>query len=337
MKANHPVNTKVPYRIDVHHHVLPRFYMETLEKVSSTTMFGVILPDWSLEAHLEVMDKNKIAIGMASIPAGFYFESDAFARDLTRKCNEFLASILSEHPSRFGAFAALPVPDVDGALAEAAYALDTLKLDGVIMLSNVDGHYVGDPENDVLFAELNRRNTVVFIHPGDPPDKGIPAPILFPIDTALETARAAMSLLYGGVFERYPNVKFIFSHCGGITPYLAHRMVRGRTWVRGEGGADPGMLDEAPNGGGAAKAIGLLQRQYYDSMTANAANGLRTLQAFVDPSHILFGTDHAILPAKYQPLKMRELMRYKGFDDATRMGVERGNALRLFPRLLEVL
>ncbi len=337
MNVQHTVNTKVPYRIDVHHHVLPRFYMETLERVSSTTMFGVILPDWSLEAHLEVMDKNKIAIGMASIPAGFYFESDAFARDLTRKCNEFLASIRSEHPSRFGAFAALPVPDVDGALAEAAYALDTLKLDGVIMLSNVVGHYVGDPENDALFAELNRRNTVVFIHPGDPPDKGIPAPILFPIDTALETVRAAMSLLYGGVFEHYTKVKFIFSHCGGITPYLAHRMVRGRTWVSGEGGADPGMLDEAPNDAGVAKAIGLLQRQYYDSMSANAANGLRTLQAFVDPSHILFGTDHAILPAMYQPLKMRELMRYKGFDDATRIGVERGNALRLFPRLLEVL
>jgi predicted TIM-barrel fold metal-dependent hydrolase len=139
------------------------------------------------------------------------------------------------------------------------------------------------------------------------------------------------------VFERYPKVKFIFSHCGGITPYLAHRMVRGGRWVKGEGGADPGMLDDAPDGGATERAITLLQRQYYDSMTANAANGLRTLQAFVDPSHILLGTDHAILPAKYQPLKMRELRRYKGFDDATRMGVERENALRLFPRLLEVL
>jgi predicted TIM-barrel fold metal-dependent hydrolase len=337
MKPNQPVNTKVPYRIDVHHHVLPKFYLATLEKVNTLTMFGVVLPDWSLEAHLEVMDKNKIAVGMASIPAGIYFESDAFARDLARRCNEFLAKMRSEHPTRFGAFAVLPVPDVDGALKEAAYALDTLKLDGVVMLSNVAGHYVGDPENDELFAELNRRNTVVYIHPSDPPDKGIPASILFPIDTALETVRAAMSLLYSGVFERYPQVKFIFSHCGGITPYLAHRMVRGRTWVRGEGGADPGLLDEVPDDAEVAKAISLLQRQYYDSMSANAANGLRTLQAFVDPSHILLGTDHAILPPKYQPLKMRELMRYKGFDDATRLGVERGNALRLFPRLLEVL
>jgi predicted TIM-barrel fold metal-dependent hydrolase len=337
MKASHPVDTKVPYRIDVHHHVLPRFYVETLERVGNLTSFGVLFSNWSLEAHLAVMDRNKIAVGMASIPAGFYFEGDAFARDLARQSNEYLASLCREHPSRFGAFAALPLPNVEGALKEAAYALDTLKLDGVVMVSNVAGYYVGDPENHELFAELNRRNTVVYIHPGDPPDRGIPASILFPIDMALETVRAVMSLLYSGVFERYPKVRFIFSHCGGITPYLAHRMVRGRTWVRGEGGADPGMLDEAPDGAGAAKVVGLLQRQYYDSMSANAATGLRTLQAFVDPSHILFGSDHAALPAMYQPLKMRELMRYKGFDDATRMDVERGNALRLFPRLLEVL
>ena len=338
MNAEHPVNTKVPYRIDVHHHLLPRFYVETLERVGSvmSTLAG-ILPDWSLEAHLEVMDRIKIAVGMASIPVGIHFESEASARDLARRSNEFLASICSEHPTRFGAFAALPMPGVDGALREAAYALDTLKLDGVVMLSNVAGHYVGAPENDDLFAELNRRGTVVYVHPGDPPEQGIPLSIQFPIDTALETVRAVMSLLYNGVFERYPEVKFIFSHCGGITPYLAHRMVRGRAWVRGEGGPDPGLLDQVPAGGKEAKAISLLQRQYYDSMTANAANGLRTLQALVDPSHILLGTDHAILPAAYQPLKMRELRRYKGFDEATRMGVERENALRLFPRLLEVL
>ena len=337
MNAKHPVDTKVPYRIDVHHHVLPRFFVETLEKAGNLTAFGVVWRDWSLEAHLKVMDKNKIAVGMASIPAGFTFENHATARFLARQSNDFLASLCSEHPSRFGAFAALPLPDVEGALSKLTYALDTLRLDGVVMVSNVDGHYVGDPENDELFAELNGRNAVVYIHPGDPPDKGIPASILFPIDMALETIRAAMSLLYGGVFDRYPNVKFVFSHCGGITPYLAHRMVRGATWVRGEGGADPGMLDEAPDGVRTAKAIGLLQRQYYDSMSANAANGLRTLQAFVDTTHILFGTDHAALPAMYQPLKMRELMRYKGFDHAQRMGVERENALRLFPRLLEVL
>jgi predicted TIM-barrel fold metal-dependent hydrolase len=300
-------------------------------------MFGVELLEWSPAAHLAVMDRNKIAVGMASIPAGVYYESESFARDLARRCNEFLADLRSEYPARFGAFAALPVPDVKGALEEAEYALDTLELDGVLMLSNVTGRYAGDPAYDELYAELNRRDTVVYIHPSDPPDRGIPASILWPIDTALETVRAVMSLLYSGVFERYPRISFIFSHCGGITPYLAHRMVRGGAWVRGEGGADPGLLDGPPNGNGAAKAIRLLQRQCYDSMTANGANGWRTLQAFVDPSHILLGTDHAILPARYQPIKMRELKRYKGFDEKTRLGVERENALRLFPRLRKVI
>jgi predicted TIM-barrel fold metal-dependent hydrolase len=205
------------------------------------------------------------------------------------------------------------------------------------MLSNVAGHYVGEAENDELFAELDRRQAVVFVHPGDPPEQGIPAVIQFPIDTALETVRAVMSLLYNGVFERYPGITFIFAHCGGITPYLARRMVRGRSWVRGEGGPDPGRLDEAADAAALSRDLDLLRRQYYDNMSANGAAGLDTLQALVDPSHILLGTDHAILPARYQPLKMRELRRYRGFNDRTRLGVERENALRLFPRLREVV
>jgi predicted TIM-barrel fold metal-dependent hydrolase len=336
MNTNHPVNTKEPYRIDVHHHVMPEFYLEALERIGKRITFGIRLPDWSLDAHLKVMDKNKIAIGMASIPM-LYHERDVFGHALARRCNEFLAFMRSEYPARFGSFASLPMPDVEGALEETTYALDTLKLDGVFMVSNVGGHYVGDPENEELFAEFNRRKVVVFVHPGDPPDKEIPDAIRFPIDTALETVRAAMSLLYNGVFECYPDVKFIFAHCGGITPYLAYRMVRGKAWDKGVGRADPGMLENEPDVVWMEKAMGFLQQQYYDSMTANAANGLDTLRAFVGPSHILFGTDHAILPAKYQPIKMRELMRYRGFDDKTRMGVERENALRLFPRLQEVL
>lgn len=338
METNRSVDIRKPYRIDVHHHVLPDFYLEALEKVGKRTIFGLRLPDWSLEKHLEVMNKNKIALGLASIPSpGISSRNNGFARDLSRRCNEFLATLPHEHPSRFGALASLPMPDVEGALMEATYALDTLKLDGILMLSNMAGHYIGDPENEELFAELNSRQSVVFVHPGDPPDTGIPASILFPIDTALETVRAAMSLLYCGILERYPKVRFIFAHCGGITPYLAHRMVRGQTWVRGEGGADPGMLHDSPDGDGTAKAIGLLQRHYYDTMTANAGVGLRTLQSFAGHTHILLGTDHAILPAKYQPIKIRELMSYKGFDKTTRIDVERGNALRLFPRLREVL
>ena len=336
MKTNQKINTSEPYRIDVHHHILPKFYLEARERVGKRIIFGLRLPDWSMDRHLSVMDNNKIAVGMASIPLhGFYSESADLTRDLARRCNEYLASISSDYPTRFGSLASLPLPDVDAALKEVIYALDTLKLDGVFMMSNVMGHYAGEPENEELFAELNRRSAVVFVHPGDPPENGAPLSILFPIDTALETVRAVMSLLYSGVFERYPKVKFIFAHCGGITPYLAHRIARGKIWTRGEGGADPGVIDDSTHDDEMEILIALMQRQYYDSMTANAGTGLRTLQDFAGSSHILLGTDHAILPAKYHPIKLRELRSYKGFDDTARMDVERNNALRLFPRLEE--
>jgi predicted TIM-barrel fold metal-dependent hydrolase len=338
MKTKHNVNTRNPYRIDIHHHVLPRFYLEARERIGKRTIFGFRLPDWSIDDHLMIMDKNKIAIGIASIPLhGFSSVSEALARDLARQCNEYLASMRSEYPTRFGSLASLPLPDVKGTLKECIYALDVLKLDGVLMLSNVVGHYIGNSENNELFSELNRRNAVVFVHPGDPPDNGAPPSILFPIDTALETVRAVMSLLYGGVFERYPNVRFIFAHCGGITPFLAHRIARGRKWQRKEWVIDPGTFDDEPDLDREARDIALMQQQYYDSMTANAGTGLQTLQNFAGPSHILLGTDHAILPAKYHPIKLRELAAYKGFDDITRLDVERNNALDLFPRLNQII
>lgn len=338
MKTDQIVNTSEPYRVDVHHHILPKFYLEARERVGKRIIFGLRLPDWTIEGHLRVMDKNKIAVGMASIPLhGFFSESASLTRDLARQCNEYLASLRSDYPTRFGPLASLPLPDMDAALNEAIYALDTLRLDGVFMMSNVVGHYAGAPENEELFAELNRRSAVVFVHPGDPLDNGVPASILFPMDTALETVRAMMSLLYGGVFERYPKVKFIFAHCGGITPYLAYRIARGKTWAQGEGGADPGVIDGSQDDDGTGKLIALMQRQYYDSMTANAGIGLRTLQDFAGSSHILLGTDHAILPAKYHPIKLRELRSYKGFDETSRLEVERNNALSLFPRLEEVI
>jgi len=338
MKENQRINTKKPYRIDIHHHLLPKFYLEARERVGIREIFGFYLPDWSIDAHLRVMDKNKIQVGMASIPIhGFYSVGPELAIEMAHQCNQYLATILEEYPKRFGAFASLPLPDVHAAIAEAVFALDKLKLDGVLMLSNVSGKYLGEAENQELFIELDKRNAIVFVHPGDPLNNSIPSSILFPIDTALETVRAVMSLLYGGIFERFPNVIFIFAHCGGITPFLADRIVRGKNWSKGEGGADPGRLSYEMDEAQKTRLLELLKRQYYDSMTANAGTGLRTLQDFAGSSHIVLGTDHAILPAKFHPIKMRELVNYKGFDRKSCFDVERDNALRLFPRLEEIV
>ena len=150
--------------IDVHHHILPSFYVAALEGIGITTSFGLPFPKWSPEEAIEVMDKNSIATAITSISTpGVYFKESSFSRDLARRCNEYSAQLMREYPDRFGAFASLPLPDVEGALNELEYAIDELNLDGVVLMSNVEGHYLGDPAYEELFAELNRRKLVVFI------------------------------------------------------------------------------------------------------------------------------------------------------------------------------
>src|ERR1700680_700086 len=157
-----------------------------------------------------------LAVGSISTP-GVHTGDDAAARDLARRVNEVGAKLIQERPDRFGSFAALPLPDLDGALRELEYALDTLKLDGVVLFSNARGIYLGDKLFRPLFDELERRKAVVFVHPTASPDPaarslGLPDSL---IDFTADTTRAIAQLHYHNVFARTPNVKFIFSHAGG--------------------------------------------------------------------------------------------------------------------------
>jgi 6-methylsalicylate decarboxylase len=160
--------------IDVHHHIAPDEYVKALSRKGITKALGVPLPKWNLNTALEVMDVHDIATAIVSISApGLYFGATenplAFARDLARLTNEKCAELIAAHPARLGAFATLPLPDVDFALEELSYALEQLKLDGVILMSNYDGYYLGDERFEALHAELDRRKAVVFIHPSTPP------------------------------------------------------------------------------------------------------------------------------------------------------------------------
>jgi len=168
-----------PHRIDVHHHIVPREYVEALADVGIETPGRFPFPDWSPEAALELMDRNGVAMAITSISApGVYFGDVAFARDLARRCNEISARLVSEHPKRFGAFATLPLPDVDAALHELEYALDTLRLDGVALLTSIGSKYLGDPAFEPLFDEIDRRNVVVYTHPNIPPGFDVPELVL---------------------------------------------------------------------------------------------------------------------------------------------------------------
>ncbi len=316
-----------PHRIDVHHHILPAEYVNALADVGVTTVGRVKFPTWSVETTLDLMDRHGIATAITSFSApGVYFGDRAFARKLARRCNELSARIVSDHPKRFGAFGVIPLPDIDAALREIEYVLDTLKFDGIVLLASIGEQYQGDAEFEPVYAELHRRKAVVFIHPNIPPGYTVPkltlpAPL---IDFIFDTTRAVTNLIYSGALEKYPDIAFILSHAGGAAPYLAWRIAL-------FSGMQPGLGEKAPKG-----AIAYLQQLYYDTALSAVPYALRSLQELIDSSHILFGSDWPFAPEPITDATVKGLNAYDGFSAQDRAAIERGNALRLFPRLQSV-
>ena len=194
--------------IDVQSHFLPPVYREALRAAGLERIDDWPIPEWDPASALRNMDQLGIRAQMLSLSApGVTFLQEQAARELSRSVNEYAAALIQEHSPRFGAFATLPLPDVEGSLTEMAYALDELKLDGVGLLSNYDGLYLGQPEFDPIFDELNRREAILFIHPVAPPNfaplsVGLTAPILeYPFDTT----RVAANLIKSGTLERCPQ------------------------------------------------------------------------------------------------------------------------------------
>jgi predicted TIM-barrel fold metal-dependent hydrolase len=315
-----------PHRIDVHHHIIPPVYLEAMRRVGiADPIPGVDYPAWDVQTTLAVMDRQGIATAIVSISEpGVYFGNVALARDLARQINEFSARLVADHPQRFGAFAVLPLPDVEAALRELAYALDTLKLDGIGLLTNYRGTYlVGDDALDALFAELNRRQVVAFIHPSTPPSTDQPTfglpPSLY--EFTFDTTRMVANLLYSGTLDRYPNLRLILSHAGGTVPYLAKRLTFGPT-------IGSYLKARAPQ-----NLIASLRQLYYDVAMSASPYALPSLQALVDPSHILFGSDYPFMPEPSVADNVAGLADYERFDQQAQWKIERENARALFPRL----
>ncbi len=306
-------------RIDIHQHFLPPFYLTALAERG--IQLGAELPflEWDVQSTLALMDRHDIASAIVSISEpGIYFGDPLSARNLARRCNEYAADLIREYPARFGALAILPLPDVDSALRELEYALDTLRLDGVVLLSNSDGRYPGDPLFDELFSELQRRKAVVFLHPAVPAinrhlQLDLPP---FLVEFVFDTTRAIVNLLYSGTLDRCPDIRFIAAHAGGTVPYLAHRIAMGQIML-------PGALQGT---------ITYLKQLYYDIALSTSPYVLHSLQELVDASRLLFGSDYPFAPEMATDFVIRGLKRHDGFDEAARAMIERENALVLFPR-----
>ena len=227
-----------------------------------------------LDGLQQFMEQN--AIDRAVISTG---PPGAPTPEIARIANEELAEIVRAAPETFAGLAALPLGDVDAALAEVAHAYDALGMDGVLLLSSVRGTYLGDPALDSLFAELDRRGAYVFLHPGFPPhDLPLPHPVWL-YEFVFETTRALANLIYTGTLERYPNIRLQVAHLGGTAPFIAHRLAS-------LAAREPDKATAAPAG-----AVEYLGRLYYDTGLANNAPALAATLEVTSPEHVVFGTD----------------------------------------------
>jgi 6-methylsalicylate decarboxylase len=319
-----PEERDVTFTVDIHHHLIPDFYRAATEH-DGQSVGGVVPADWSQATALSFMNDAGIDVAIASISApGVHLGDDAEALDLARRCNDFLAEMVRDRPDRFGGFAILPLPDVDAALGELTRALDELRLDGVVLMTNALGHYLGEPLYRPLFDELQRRGAVVFIHPTMSPDPsahrlGLNDSLLdFPVDTA----RTVAQMHYKGVFAATKDVKYVLSHAGGVVPYLARRFA-----VIDEMAVLP---DEDGTRGSAADTF---RRLYWDTALSWSDTTLHTLRAVAGIDHVVYGSDYPYLRRDIAIRGRGELENSAELSEVERDAVLHATAVTLLPRL----
>jgi 6-methylsalicylate decarboxylase len=307
-----------PYRIDVHHHLTPPTYAQA----AIANHFGDgLMRNWTPEKSLADMDQAGIAVSMLSVTQpGVNFTSGEAARKLCRESNEYAAKLIADHPGRFGGWAMLPLSDTEGSLKEIEYALGTLKLDGIGLMTNYRDKWLGDAAFLPIMEEQNRRKCVVYTHPStadccvnllktEPPTL---------VEWGTDTTRTIGDIVFSGNAHKFRDIKWIFSHAGGTMPFLVERFVRQPL-------IDKTYQPAVPDG-----VLAELTRFYYDTaQTANKAS-MSALTAVIPASQIVFGTD---FPYRTGIDHVKGLRACGVFSDAQIMEIERGNALKLVPRL----
>ncbi len=307
--------------IDVHHHFYPPEFQKAVATFSGGTPPAVA--KWTPAGTIDEMNRNAVAtaiLSLWSIPGVWMGANADGMRRYARICNDYGAQMMRDYPGRFGLFAALPLPDVEGSLREIEYAFDVLKADGVGLMTNFGDKWPGDPAYAPVFNELNRRKAIVYFHPVAASCCGgnfMPGVAESWLEVPYDTGRAVMSLLMSGTLARLPDIRWIFSHGGGTVPIIAER-------VKTLGGNFPAMKKAAPNG-----VDHELQRLYYE--TANAAHrpNMAALLAYVSASQVMFGTDFPYVTVGNNA----EALRRYGLAPADLQAIEYGNAMRLMPRL----
>lgn len=315
-------------RIDVHQHfVSPSFqaFLNAKNSPESPVPGLAAWRDYSPAWAIEQLDRVGIETAMLSITApGVWFGDAEEARRLAREMNEFAAArMVGDHQGRFGLFAVLPLPDVDGALSEIAYALDTLKADGFGVLTSYGRAWLGDPSFAPVLDELNRRKALVYVHPTDATccQGLLPRVPNQMLEYPMDTMRTITSLIVSETATRCPDVRFIFSHAGGPLVGVAGRL------LGAEMSADNLAKRPEPN-----SRLHHLRRFYYDTAASANPVNMQALKTLVGVSQIVFGTDAPFVDGAPQVRGLQSA----GFNSDELARVERDNALALLPRFASV-
>src|ERR1700742_1753074 len=309
--------------VDIHQHIIPDFYWQASNE-DGNAAGGITPPRWSLDGAIAYLDEAEIDVAVPSISTpGVHFGDDAAARTLAYRVNEYLADLRRDRPDRFGGFASLPLPDVEGSLEQLAYALDVLDLDGVSLMTNAGGSYLGDARFDPLFDELQSRGALVFVHPTASPDPiahtlGLPDALL---DYPVDTSRAIAKLHYSNTFARTPDVKYMFAHAGGTIPFVASRF----------GIVDAmDVIPGAPERGAFAET---LRRLYWDTASAFGDPVLNMLRSVTGLDNVVFGTDYPYPRDAISIGGLRHIQDTAELGDGERRAIVGESAARLIPRL----
>ena len=291
--------------IDIHHHV-----------IGKNNPNAALVPPWDMKIDEEALDRMGITGALLSLPV-------SASPEVTRQMNNFLAQFAAYDSKKYGMLACLPMEYAEDALKEINYAYETLKADGFSIPSNTKGVYPGDDRMNEILAELNRRSAVVLLHPTKPAEVNDSLYVKdmsiyeFPFDTT----RAMMDLIYRSKIQKYPNIKWIVSHAGGVIPYIAYRL----STVAEENKASNLSEDDV---------LASLKSLYYDVALSTDPSVFSALKELVGASHILFGTDYPLRQEKGVTKSIEQISSYYGFDDSEKEQIMAETAKKLFPRFL---
>ena len=310
-----------PFRIDLHHHVIPPKWVDAARAHKPDNTWGPEIVGWTPSVSIEQMDKHRIAYAVTELGLpGVWWAPPEQAGSLARYCNEYVADMQRRYPGRFGMFATIPLPHVDETLKEIAYAYDKLHADGIGLISSYGPLWPGDQKFDPVWQELNRRKAVIHVHPTVPtccvdliPD----VPNAYE-EYLFDTARAITSLMSSGTLTRYPELRFVFSHAGGAFPDIANRVTRATAHNKKIAARLPGGDPQA-----------VLSKLYFDIASSVNPINFDGLRRFTSIERIVIGTDLPYVEMDYTlgPLDRAKLSA----KDYARINTD--NALDLFPHL----